>query len=295
MCITQRTCTKKVEESWRLRFEARFYVYVKATAPRKKTLGCENPGGAILFSGENMVMDFIQEHFIDVLWQHQGYNMYNTLAYAGIALITLYVIYLFFKKYRIKIDKKFFYAVIPFVLLGSTLRVVTDSIDDHIHEGVMQTYVQSQNTVFTPIYQLMLDSHIYDYGYFTVTPGIYIVTATIFLLFLIICHFSKKMDVLPYIGLVLWLPHFILLLPLARYLLYPTLALTITAVTLVFAYFLFQKLGIKDKIYLWVVGGHALDGAATFATIDIFNNLEPVCLEQGMCYGEQHVLPSMIG
>ena len=44
-----------------------------------------------------------------------------------------------------------------------------------------------------------------------------------------------------------------------------------------------------------MIGAHALDGAATFVSIDIFNKLEPICTELGKCYSEQHVFPNILG
>jgi len=238
---------------------------------------------------------FIQQYFIDAIWNREGYNIYNTLAYAVIALIALYILYLVFKKLNIKIDKDFVIATIPFVLFGATLRAFVDAVDSHLRISTMGTFVASNPaSIFTPIYQAILNSHIYDYGYFSVTPGIYVVVAFIFLAFLFICHFSNRMKWLPYIGLLLWLPHFLLMLPMARFILYPILAIAMVALTLVIFYFVFQRLKIEN-FYLAIIAAHALDGAATFVTINVFNAWEPVCYQLGQCYGEQHVVSSFIG
>ncbi|MBN2478466.1 DUF63 family protein, partial [Candidatus Micrarchaeota archaeon] len=86
---------------------------------------------------------------------YEGYNLVNTLVYAGIALAVLYILYTAFKKYRIKINEQFAYGVLSFILLGSTVRVITDSIDS----GVF--------TAATPIHKMILESGIYDYGFLT--------------------------------------------------------------------------------------------------------------------------------
>src|SRR3989338_998799 len=95
--------------------------------------------------------DFIQDYFVHPLISQTGYNAVNTAVYATIAIIALYIIWAVFKRKNIIIDKKFIYAVLPFVLLGSTMRVVTDSIDN------------GKFTAITPIHKAILDSHIYDY------------------------------------------------------------------------------------------------------------------------------------
>ena len=119
--------------------------------------------------------NFIYDYFIDPIWSYSGYNIVNTLTYAAIAILAVYLIYGVLKN-RIKIDKKFVCAILWFVLFGSTLRVVTDSIDS----GVMQP--------ITFIHQLVLDSHIYDYGYLTVSPGVYIVTASLLFISMFILY-----------------------------------------------------------------------------------------------------------
>lgn len=210
--------------------------------------------------------NFIYDYFIDPIWSHSGYNIVNTLTYAAIAILAVYLIYRVLKN-RIKIDEKFVCAILWFVLFGSTLRVVTDSIDS----GVMQP--------ITFIHQLVLDSHIYDYGYLTVSPGVYIVTAFLLFISMFILYKIKRFDWLGYVGIALWIPHFLLILPFMEYWMYliPVLILAAIPTYIAFRYF-------KNWIMTGIVGGHALDGAATFFAIDIF----PIFT--GIHYGEQHVL-----
>ncbi|MFA5381595.1 MAG: DUF63 family protein [Candidatus Micrarchaeia archaeon] len=236
------------------------------------------------------IQEVIKEYFIDYIWLHKGYNLINTLTFALIALFFIWLIYHAFNKYKIKIDKSLIFSLIPFVFFGSTLRVITDSIDT----GVMQQYVLVNNNIFTDIYKFILDSQFLNYGYLTVTPGIYLVIASIFFIFLVICHIFKRMDFLKYIGIILFLPFFIILLPLIRYPIYPVLILSLVIATLFVFYLIFNKLKL-DKIMLLMVGAHALDGAATFISIDVFNKLEFVCTKFGRCYSEQHVVPNILG
>lgn len=210
--------------------------------------------------------NFIYDYFIDPIWSHSGYNIVNTLTYAAIAIVAVYLIYRILKN-RIAMDRKFVYAILSFVLLGSTLRVVTDSIDT----GVMQPV--------TFIHKFILDSHIYDYGYLTVSPGIYIVTAFLLFVSMFILYSVKRLDLLGHVGIVLWIPHFLLLVPFMQYWVYliPVLILAAIPTYLAFRYF-------KNWLFAGIVGGHALDGAATFFAIDIFPMLT------GIQYGEQHVI-----
>jgi len=210
--------------------------------------------------------NFIYDYFIDPIWRHSGYNIVNTLTYAVIAIIAVYLIYRVLKN-RIKIDKNFVCAILWFVLFGSTLRVVTDSIDS----GVMQPV--------TFIHQFVLDSHIYDYGYLTVSPGVYIVTASLLFISMFILYSVKRLDLLGYVGIALWIPHLFLILPFMQYWIYIFPILILAGIP---AYFAFRHF--KNWIFTGIVGGHALDGAATFFAIDIFPMLT------GIQYSEQHVI-----
>ena len=214
---------------------------------------------------------FINEHYILPIWQGTGYNLVNTLTYAAIAILAVYLIYRVLKG-RVAIDRRFVSSALCFVLLGSTIRVVTDSIQN----GVF--------TPITPIHALVLDSHIYDYGYLTVTPGIYVVTAAILLFSMAILHILRRMEWLWAVGFIMWLPHFLLLIPFMKYAIYAIPILLMAAIPAYIAYRYF-----KDRILCGIVAGHALDGAATFFVIDIFSKIS------GIGYGEQHVFSSAIG
>lgn len=215
--------------------------------------------------------NFIYDYFIQPIWNRTGYNIVNTLTYAVIAIIAVYGLHKALKG-RIKIDEKFIHAVLHFVLLGSTMRVVTDSIDTGVFKPV------------TPFHQFVLDSHLWDYSYFTVTPGIYIVTAALLLVSLTILYKIKRIEWLGYVGIVLWLPHFLLLVPFMQYAIYAIPILILATIPAYIAWIYF-----KDRILTGVVAGQALDGAATFFVIDYFSKIS------GKQYFEQHVFSAGIG
>ncbi|MBD3210856.1 DUF63 family protein [Candidatus Micrarchaeota archaeon] len=215
--------------------------------------------------------NFIYDYFISPIWERTGYNTVNTLAYAVIAIVSVYVIHRFLKN-RVKFDENFVKSVLAFVLFASTMRVVTDSIDSNVFQPV------------TPFHQFVLDSHLWDYGYLTVSPGIYIITAFIFLVSLAVLHRMKRLELLGYVGLALWLPHFLLLLPFMQYFIYSVPILILAAVPTYFALIYF-----KDKVLSAIVAGQALDGAATFFVIDFFSKIS------GISYFEQHVFSSVVG
>ena len=215
--------------------------------------------------------NFIYDYYIQPILDHTGYNIVNTLTYAAIALAAVYGIRKALEG-RVKIDSKFVAAVLAFVLFGSTIRVVTDSIDTGVFKGA------------TPLHQFVLDSHLWDYGFLTVTPGIYIATAALLFASLIILYALKRMDLLIYVGLALWVPHLLLLLPFMEYAVY---ALPILALAAIPAYLAWRHF--KDMALTGIVAGQALDGAATFFVIDVFSKIS------GIQYFEQHVISSAIG
>lgn len=215
--------------------------------------------------------NFIYDYFISPIWDRTGYNFINTVVYAAIALLAVYLIRLALKG-RIPIDERFIAGVLSFVLFGSTIRVVTDAIDNGAFKPV------------TPVHQLVLDSHLWDYGYLTVTPGVYVLTAFLLLSSLAVLHRLKRTELLPHVGLALWLPHFLLLIPFFAYWVYalPVLALAAAPAALALWYF-------KDRVLAGIVAAQALDGAATFFVIDFFSAVS------GVDYFEQHVFSNAIG
>jgi len=216
--------------------------------------------------------DFITDFFINPIAERTGYNMFNTLFYASLAIIAVYLLWLLFQKSKIRIDNDFFYGVLTFVLFGSTARVVTDAVD----AGTL--------TAVTPLHKLILDSGFYQYGFITVTPGIYVVVAAILLICVAILNHFQKMQYLKYIGLALFAFHFILLLPFMQYWMHAIPVLLMAAIPFAIAYYFFRN--VPSSL---VVGAQALDGAATFYIIDIFSPLS------GIQYFEQHVVSRAVG
>jgi len=234
---------------------------------------------------------FVSQYYIQPIMSHEGYNPVNTVTYAAIALVAAYFVWGYFKSRNIKIDREFFISVLPFVLFGSTMRVLTDSIDT----GVMQ---QHTSGALGGIYSFVLSTHVYDYGFLTSSPGIYVVTSALLFLFLYLqTRFSQSAwskNLVRNAGCVLWVFHLLLLLPMVAYPLYPAIILALAGIVWLGARYASQKLKL-DPLASLVVFAHALDGAATFVTIDLFNRLEPACTVLGKCYFEQHVLSRFIG
>ncbi len=222
---------------------------------------------------------FIDDYFLNPVWDRTGYNLVNTLVYAGIALLAAWLIYKALKREKISIDAGFITSIIPFMLFGSTARVITDAVDT----GVMVLHRGN------PIADFVLNSHIYNYNYLTVTPGIYIVVGLMTIAAVFGLNRLRKPKLLAPFGIVLWLSQLILLSPVLTYWSFTAIALTLALAGTVVGYVALSKLGAKSMAGLLVVFSHALDGAATFTIIDMFGPAT------GKPYFEQHVLSRAIG
>ncbi|MDE1797857.1 MAG: DUF63 family protein [Candidatus Micrarchaeota archaeon] len=253
------------------------------------------------------VSSFVSDYFISPIWDKTGYNIVNTLVYASLALVALYALWRIFKKYDIQLDAPFWAAVAAWSAWGSSIRVLTDSVDSGqmakalaLAGGSAASAAASAaarglppglpggafDFVARSAYPAILQSHVLDYGFATVTPGIYIVTAALFLAAFAV---SRKLG-LPYwaagAGALGALLNLALLLPLMN-----NWAYAAVPVGLALAAGLLLYYGLKWRKYemLLPVMAQALDGASTWVAIDWFGPA------RGIPYFEQHVLSSAIG
>jgi len=80
-----------------------------------------------------MISDFIYKYYIDPIRMGQPYNIVDTLTYAVILVIGVYLLYRWMSQSTwlsdigFKIDTGFILATLPYVFLGGVLRVVQDT------------------------------------------------------------------------------------------------------------------------------------------------------------------------
>ncbi|MCX8202606.1 MAG: DUF63 family protein [Candidatus Micrarchaeota archaeon] len=222
--------------------------------------------------------DIIQDYFINPIVEKSGYNIINTLIYAIIAILVAFLIYRKFKKH---FTKELIIYTIPFILLGSTVRVITDATESGINWKEYTFY-----WLFGPF----LESGIYDYGFLTVTPGIYVLVGSIAIISLYISIKLKRPMIYPLIGLILAVPHVILVLSMLKEFTYLTIILTFTLLFAIMAHLLLKRYSLNGIIPRFAVLAHILDGVSSFVAIEIFNRFSPLCVQQGICYFGQHVI-----
>ncbi len=73
------------------------------------------------------IWNFIKEYYIDSIVYKEGYNPVNTLTWAIILVLAVILVYRTLRKYNVKFDEKFVAGNTPFVILGSSVRVVEDA------------------------------------------------------------------------------------------------------------------------------------------------------------------------
>jgi uncharacterized membrane protein len=187
--------------------------------------------------------NLIEKYFLSPIRVEQGYNFVNTITYAVVALALLYAIFIILKRFKVKTDFKFFLATLPFILFGSTLRAFIDS-------GYMVR------------------------NFWTVSPGIYLLTTFIFLMGLVfgllIGHKTKYpwYSVTNLIGIIVLVNLIAINITKINFEnvgLFLGIAFTIVALAAAF-YFVFTKLKwkwITDKIGYAAFTAHLLDATAT--------------------------------
>lgn len=72
-------------------------------------------------------MSFIQQYFTDPLLYGEGYNIVNTLVYGLILIAALGPLLKVLRRWNVKFDKKFYIAMLPFLLGAPTVRVLVDA------------------------------------------------------------------------------------------------------------------------------------------------------------------------
>lgn len=71
-------------------------------------------------------MSFIDEYFIDPIRYGTGYNVVNTLTYAVILIAAALLTLRLLRRLRVTVDQRFFFGIVPFIVLGATLRALED-------------------------------------------------------------------------------------------------------------------------------------------------------------------------
>ncbi|HUU76065.1 MAG TPA: DUF63 family protein [Methanoregulaceae archaeon] len=217
-----------------------------------------------------MVWEFIYKYYIDPIRYGQPYNIVDTLTYALILIVSIYILYRWFSRSKmITIDGNFVLATLPYVVLGGLLRVVQDT-------GMITS--DFQYLLITPLIYFVL---------FFFTAGTLVITSS--------CQKAALIkDYIPYyvaagvaaclvaggVLLLFGLENGIVDLGVAAFII--ALAVVTTALVYTAMRYLLRWAYAGDPLYLALIIGQMLDASATSYGID-FHPLD---------YVEVHVVGS---
>ncbi len=218
--------------------------------------------------------DLINDFFIQPIASHAGYNLVNTLVYAAVLLIiAFFVVFPFFSRKGIKFDFNFFKSVLPYIVFGSTIRI----FEENYSAVYLELFERSTNP--------------FSFGFYTVSPGIYIMIGLITILSLIVSLYLSKLlkkdalNIFMWIGIVLSAPIVLYHLIHLTHAMEFFFVLVSTALITFLARFVSQKMNsgiLSSNLNTAVLFGQTLDGVATFTALSFFS------------YSEQHVLSNFI-
>jgi len=74
-----------------------------------------------------MITEFITKYYIDPVRYDQPYNIVETLTFALILIVSLYLVYRWLRREQLDVNQEFVLATIPFVVLGALVRSIYDT------------------------------------------------------------------------------------------------------------------------------------------------------------------------
>lgn len=211
------------------------------------------------------VTQFINDYYIDPILHDSGYNIVNTVTWAILLGICIFGVVKLLKKMEIEIDDRFTVSVIPFILAGSSLRVIEDT-------GILTSPV----------------------SYLFITPNIYFVVFAITVFFLILSKWIAKLNGtgdyrknFAGFGIAWFLVNLTVLFYLEDMILpwVPVFVVFAASLIVYLTKFVFDHIGfdlLKSKINIAILWVHLMDASSTIAGIDFLG------------YYEKHVVPSYL-
>ena len=73
------------------------------------------------------IKEFIYTYYVHPIIYDTGYNLVNTITWALVLGLCIFITLRLLKKLKVKIDKRFIAAVLPYIFVGSSLRVLEDA------------------------------------------------------------------------------------------------------------------------------------------------------------------------
>ncbi|WP_407355809.1 DUF63 family protein [Methanolobus sp. WCC5] len=208
---------------------------------------------------------FINDYYIDPVLHDSGYNIVNTITWAILLGICIFGVVKLLKRLNVQIDNRLTAAIVPFVLAGSSLRVIEDT-------GVIGPPA----------------------SYLFITPNIYFVVFAITVFFLVLSKWAVTLKgsgdyrkIFAGCGLVWFIVNLMILFHLEDMVLpwVPVFVIGTSSLILYFIKILLDRVGLdllKSKINLAILWVHLMDASSTIAGIDFLG------------YYEKHVVPAYL-
>jgi len=210
-----------------------------------------------------MIREFIQKYYIDPIIYDTGYNPVNTLTWGIVLVLCLIGIFKLMRSMKVEMDRRFVFAVSPFILVGSTLRVLEDL------------------EVFSP-----------PLKYFFITPQIYFLTFGATLLCLFIGLLLERAEMMTYesftwlIALPWGIGNVIYILWGKEITIWVPFTIIGMGVSITFVVWAFSMLlgshRYADDFNLAIILAHMMDASSTYVGVDLLG------------YVEKHVIPSYL-
>ena len=205
-------------------------------------------------------------HFLDTYYLHPiiydtGYNWVNTISWALLFALVLLALLKILKKIGIEIDEKFIAAVVPYILVGATMRVIEDA-------------------------ELLLP----PLSYLLITPLIYFLVFVCGVFVLLISIKTSKTNynyIFGAVGLIWFFANLSILL-WTEELISPWVILAVSGISAVIVgviYLIAAKFDVHfltDKLNISVLAAHLLDATSTYIGIDLLD------------YTGKHVIENLI-
>lgn len=193
--------------------------------------------------------DWINEFLVKPMQapaEYAPYNPVNTVVYAVVALVAVFLIYKYLEGRGVKVDARFFRLVLPFVVFGSAVRVLTDA-------GFLARSLEVAGATLYPF----------------ITPGIYLLTAGFLAAAVAVGRVAgKTFYYAERIGWVAALLAALFVLPLLKQFAHFLAILFLAFLALKAFEWLWSKRGLKTGFMeKAAVLGQSLDGAASFVGV----------------------------
>ena len=228
------------------------------------------------------VKEFIYKYYTPGIVHDMPYNPVDTVTYALILGISIFPVLKLLQRMRVEVDRGFIRAIVPYILAGSTLRVIED-----VFKYAMK------HTVFVPP----------PWHYIMITPQIYLL---VFIITVILLILSIKIGsilkrdwhrIFAYLGITWFVINLVLLLMVVINLVpflilklpervgIPPLIMALGTTTTLSVYLAARKINFEcltDRLNTGILGAHLIDASSTFVGVDLLG------------YYEKHVVPTLL-